>query len=392
MKRTLGIVACLAVLASAGALAAPSAVEALQENPLVAPVDPEIPVALLVDLSSGQTLFAREAERRFVPASVTKVMTVYTAFNLVDRGELSLDRVVEIDREVAEEWGGEGSTLFLEEGDRLTVGQLLLGVTTVSANDGAVALGKAAAGSLDNWLALMNEDAVKLGMRDSYFGSPNGYPDEGRTYTSARDLVRLAEAMTTRFPELYKRYFGHRGLTYNGIAQDNHDPITGVVEGADGMKTGYTRQAGYTFLGSAEREGRRLAVVIAGAPTVAIRNRASRQLLEWGFDNFASRRLLPAGIEVGEAMVQDGSQISVPLRTESEVFANLPRGRDDGADLSVLYRGPIEAPIKAGDRVATLRVAIAGQEPHDVPLLAGEDVAKANAWQRLRNGIAGLFR
>ena len=392
MKRTLGIVACLAVLASAGAPAAPSAVEALQGNPQVAPVDPEIPVALLVDLSSGQTLFAREAERRFVPASVTKVMTVYTAFNLVDRGELSLDRVVEIDREVAEEWGGEGSTLFLEEGDRLTVGQLLLGVTTVSANDGAVALGKAAAGSLDNWLALMNEDAVKLGMRDSYFGSPNGYPDEGRTYTSARDLVRLAEAMTTRFPELYKRYFGHRGLTYNGIAQDNHDPITGVVEGADGMKTGYTRQAGYTFLGSAERDGRRLAVVIAGAPTVAIRNRASRQLLEWGFDNFASRRLLPAGIEVGEAMVQDGSQISVPLRTESEVFANLPRGRDDGADLSVLYRGPIEAPIKAGDRVATLRVAIAGQEPHDVPLLAGEDVAKANAWQRLRNGIAGLFR
>ena len=392
MKRILGIVACLAVLASAGAPAAPSAVGALQGNPLVAPVDPEIPVALLVDLSSGQTLFAREAERRFVPASVTKVMTVYTAFNLVDRGELSLDRVVEIDREVAEEWGGEGSTLFLEEGDRLTVGQLLLGVTTVSANDGAVALGKAAAGSLDNWLALMNEDAVKLGMRDSYFGSPNGYPDEGRTYTSARDLVRLAEAMTTRFPELYKRYFGHRGLTYNGIAQDNHDPITGVVEGADGMKTGYTRQAGYTFLGSAERDGRRLAVVIAGAPTVAIRNRASRQLLEWGFDNFASRRLLPAGIEVGEAMVQDGSQISVPLRTESEVFANLPRGRDDGADLSVLYRGPIEAPIKAGDRVATLRVAIAGQEPHDVPLLAGEDVAKANAWQRLRNGIAGLFR
>ena len=392
MKRILGIVACLAVLASAGAPAAPSAVEALQGNPQVAPVDPEIPVALLVDLSSGQTLFAREAERRFVPASVTKVMTVYTAFNLVDRGERSLDRVVEIDREVAEEWGGEGSTLFLEEGDRLTVGQLLLGVTTVSANDGAVALGKAAAGSLDNWLALMNEDAVKLGMRDSYFGSPNGYPDEGRTYTSARDLVRLAEAMTTRFPELYKRYFGHRGLTYNGIAQDNHDPITGVVEGADGMKTGYTRQAGYTFLGSAERDGRRLAVVIAGAPTVAIRNRASRQLLEWGFDNFASRRLLPAGIEVGEAMVQDGSQISVPLRTESEVFANLPRGRDDGADLSVLYRGPIEAPIKAGDRVATLRVAIAGQEPHDVPLLAGEDVAKANAWQRLRNGIAGLFR
>jgi len=383
-------VACLAVLAATSSVAAPSPteIEAVDNSP----VDPEIPVALLVDLSTGQTLFSREPDRRFVPASVTKVMSVYTAFDLIDRGKLSLDQVVTIDKEVADDWGGEGSTLFLKEGDRLTIGELLLGVTTVSANDGAVALAKAAAGSLDNWLVLMNENAARLGMHDSHFGLPNGYMDEGRTYTSARDLIRLTEAITTRFPDLYKRYIGHHGMSYHGIAQNNHDPITGVVPGADGIKTGYTEQAGYNFLGSAERGGRRLAMVIAGAPSPAIRNKSSRQLIEWGFRNFSSRELLPKGSEVGEAMVQGGSATSVALFTEAPVFANLPVGQDSGATLSLRYRGPIDAPIRRGDEVATLRIAIAGQEPHDVSLVAGADVGKANAWQRLRNGVAGLLR
>jgi D-alanyl-D-alanine carboxypeptidase (penicillin-binding protein 5/6) len=382
------IVACLVVLASAGSAAVP----AVQAEAVPAPVDPEIPVALLVDLSTGQTLYSREPDRRFVPASVTKVMSIYTAFDLIDRGKLSLDRVVTIDKQVADEWGGKGSTLFLQEGDRLTISELLLGVTTVSANDGAVALAKAAAGSVDNWLVLMNQNAAALGMHDSHFGRPNGYMDEGRTYTSARDLVRLTDAMTSRFPDLYKRFFGHRGMTYHGIAQNNHDPITGVVPGADGIKTGFTEQAGYNFLGSADRGGRRLAMVIAGAPSPAIRNKSSRQLIEWGFDNFASRELLPKGTAVGEAMVQNGSATGVPLLTESPVFANLPVGQDAKASLSLRYRGPIEAPIRRGEEVATLRVAIAGQQAHDVPLVAGADVGTANAWQRLRNGVAGLFR
>lgn len=391
MRPIISIVACLAVLASAGSAAMP-ATQVSQSLVDASPVDPEVPVALLVDLSTGQILYAREPDRRFMPASVTKVMSVYTAFDLIDRGKLSLDRVITIDKEVADDWGGEGSTLFLKQGDQLTIGELLLGVTTVSANDGAVALAKAAAGSLDNWVALMNQNAARLGMRDSHFGLPNGYMDEGRTYTSARDLVRLADALTTRFPELYRRFIGHHGMSYHGIAQNNHDPITGVVPGADGIKTGFTYQAGYNFLGSAERGGRRLAMVIAGAPTPAIRNKSSRQLIEWGFANFTSRELLPRGTELGAARVQDGSATTVPLLTEAPVFVNLPVGHDAGARLSLRYRGPVEAPIHKGDEVATLRIAIAGQEPHDVPLVAGADIGKANALQRLRNGLAGLFR
>ena len=373
----------------AAPLAAPGDPSAFATS--IAPVDPEIPIALLVDLSSGQTLFAREADRRFVPASVTKVMTAYTAFRLIDEGKLSPDTPVTISDEVAELWSGEGSSMFLEAGDRVTVGELLLGITTVSGNDASVALSIAAAGTQENWLALMNANAAELGMRDTHFGTPNGWPDEGRTYTSARDLAILAEALTMRYPGLYRRFFGHRGMRYNGIAQDNHDPVTGVVEGADGMKTGYTRQSGYNFLGSAQRGSRRLVMVVAAAPTASIRNRTARDLLRWGFDAFESRVVLPPDTPVGEALVQNGAEGSVRLRTEGEVLASVPQGRDADVSLSVRYRGPIEAPIAAGQPVAFLRVSLPGQAPHDVPLVAAEAVTRANPLQRLRNGLIGLF-
>ena len=356
-----------------------------------APVAPEIPVVLLVDLSSGQTLFSRDADRRFVPASVTKVMTAYTAFRLIDEGKLSLDTPVVISQELEDEWSGEGSSMFLKAGDRLSVGELLLGVTTVSANDAAVVIAETAVGSLDKWLELMNANAAELGMRDTHFGTPNGWPDEGRTYTSARDLAVLAEAMTTRFPGLYRSYVGHRGMRYNNIAQDNHDPITGVVDGADGIKTGYTRESGYNFLGSAERGGRRLVMVVAAAPSASVRNRTARDLMRWGFDAFESRVILPGDIPVGRARVQNGADGSVGLQTGGEVLASVPPGSLGAVTLTVRYRGPIEAPVAKGQQVAFLRVAIAGQAPHDVPLVAAEAVPQANAFQRFVNGLFGLL-
>lgn len=370
--------------------AAPAEIIALP-SATAPPVPDDIPVALLIDLSSGQTLFAREPDRRFVPASVTKVMTAYTAFRLIGQGKLRPETPVTISPEVAEVWSGEGSSMFLKAGDRVTVDQLLLGVTTVSANDGAVALAMAAVGSQQAWLELMNRNAAELGMRDTHFGTPNGWPDEGRTYTSARDLAILAEAMTMRYPELYRRYVGRHGMQYNGIAQNNHDPVTGVVDGADGIKTGYTRQAGYNFLGSAERDGRRLVMVIAGAPTASLRNTAARDLLRWGFDAFESRQVLPSELQVGHARVQDGAADRVALRTGRAVLASVPLERLDAVKLSIRYRGPVEAPIAKGQQVAFLHVEVPGQQPHDVPLVAAEAVDRANVVERLRNGLLGLF-
>lgn len=354
-----------------------------------APVPAEVPVALLVDLSTGQVLFSRQADRRFVPASVTKVMTAYTAFKLVKEGRLNPDKQVVIAQQLEDDWWNEGSTMFLKAGDRVTVGQLILGITTVSANDAAVVVAQESVGSLDAWLRQMNRNAAELGMRDTHFGTPNGWPDEGRTFTSARDLAILGEALVVRFPDLYHRFFGHRGMTYGAITQANHDPVTGVVDGADGIKTGYTRQAGYNFLGSAERGGRRLVMVIAAAPTAAIRDKTARDLLRWGFDSFATRAVLPGNTPVGRAQVQNGAEHEVELVTGNPVLASVPQGQADDLRLSIRYRGPVEAPVKKGQRVAWLYVQSHGHPPHNVPLLAARDVPQANLWQRLRNGLGG---
>ncbi|MDD3797700.1 MAG: D-alanyl-D-alanine carboxypeptidase [Novosphingobium sp.] len=355
-----------------------------------APDPQDVPIALLADLNSGQVLHAREADRRFVPASVTKVMTAFLAFELIGEGRLSPDRVLTMDHEIFREWARKGSSMFLGDGARVTVDELLHGITTVSANDACIVLAKGAAGSTDKWVAMMNAKARELGMTDSHFGTPNGWMDDGRTFVSARDLMKLARAMITRHPELYRRYVGHRTFAYGGIQQANHDPMLGRVAGADGIKTGYTRQAGYNYLGTAQRDGRRLVMVLAGTARPNIRARAARAYIEWGFTHFANRRLFPANAVVGTAQVQDGSALSVPLVAPQAVIVSYARGTKPPISLRIHYSGPLKAPIRKGAEVAKLEVTIKGQQPIHVPLAAGEAVAQANWWQRLRNGLAGI--
>lgn len=351
-----------------------------------APVPAEIPVALLVDLSTGQKLYAREENRRFVPASVTKVMTAYTAFKLIEDGKLRPQTRFAYTRELEDAWYGEGSSMFLRAGEQPSVGQLLLGITTVSGNDASVALAIAATGSVENWLALMNENAADLGMHNTHFGSANGYPDGGQTYTSAHDLALLAKAITQRYPALYARYFGHRSLRWRDIVQQNHDPVTGRVAGADGIKTGYTREAGYTFLGSAQRGGRRLVLVLAGAPDANTRDNTARALLEWGFDAFRQEMIVPAHTTLGRAQVQNGASASVALRTPDAVIATLPVGADKTRwTMEIVYRGPVQAPIVAGDRIAHLRISLDGDLAMEVPLEAAASVPEANFVQRIIN-------
>ncbi|MCB2065392.1 MAG: D-alanyl-D-alanine carboxypeptidase [Erythrobacter sp.] len=347
---------------------------------------------MLIDISNGQTLFTRQADRRFMPASVTKVMTAYTAFKLIQAGELQPGERFTYTPELEEAWYGEGSNMFLRAGEQPTVGQLLLGITTVSGNDASVALAVAATGSLENWVALMNANAAELGMNDTHFGSANGFPDGGQTYTSAHDLALLGTALVRDYPSLYHRYFGHRQLRWRNIAQQNHDPVTGRVEGADGMKTGYTREAGFTFLGSAERDGRRLVMVLAGSPDDEVRDDAARALLEWGFAEFTPQVVIPGGTHLGMADVQDGASRSVALRAPQDVVADLPRGVDAShLTMELVYRGPVQAPIAAGDAIARLRLSIDGQPVMEVPLEAADSVPQAGPFRRVVNAFAKLL-
>jgi len=374
------------------ALALASAAGSADPEPGAVQPFPGAPIALLADLSSGQVLFSREADRRFMPASITKVMTAFLAFELMDDGELSPGQSYMMSENAYREWHGKGSRMFLDRSAPVTVETLLLGITSVSANDAAVVLAEGAAGSVDNWVAMMNAKAREIGMTDSHFGTPNGWMDEGRTFTTATDLAILAREMIVRHPDLYRFYFGREGMTYRGIAQANHDPITGRVEGADGIKTGFTNQAGYGFLGSAERDGRRLVMVAATAPTPRDRNEASIAMMEWGFEAFDTRKLYARGGYVGEAQVQEGARSTVPLVAAGPIHATFPDGARVTPRLTIRYDGPLEAPLEEGAHVADLEIAIEGAPPSRVPLLTGEAVPQANAWQRLVNGVVGVFR
>jgi len=375
------LAAVAALLAGVPALAARPIVPAI-------PSAEDAPIALLVDVSSGQTLYAREADRRFMPASLTKVMTTFLAFERIDQGKLFLQQVTAMRPETFREWQAVGSTMYLPENQPVTIDELLHGVTTVSANDGAVVLAEAALGSVPAWTAAMNRTAQELGMRDSHFGTANGWMDEGRTWTTARDLATLGTAMVIRHPELYRHFVGARSLSYNGIAQRNHDPISGVVSGADGIKTGFTNQAGYGFLGSAQRGGRRLMMVVAGSPTGRQRNQGAKAFIEWGFRAFDSRVLFPAGAELTRARIQNGGLRRVAAIAPRPIRLAVPKGQSPNVSLKVRYHGPLQAPIEKGETIAELAIFLDGEQVSTLPLVAERSVASATQLQRMFNGIA----
>jgi len=375
-----------------GALAMPARAQLPFEQVLSAiPREDEAPVAILVDITSGQVLHARNPDRRFMPASVTKVMTLYLAFELIEQGRLDPAQVFTMSPVVAREWRRKGSTMFLDAGERVRVDDLLLGIANVSANDGAAVLGEGQAGSVAAWTLAMNDTARGIGMSGSHFGTPNGFPDEGRTFTTANDLVRLARAMITRHPDKFGYYIGRAGFDYKGIAQVNHDPLIGHVAGADGIKTGFTNESGFSYLGTARRNGQRLVLVLAGVENGHLRARLARAYMEWGFTAFEHRRLFAPGQAVGEARVQNGDARSLALVGKGAVAVNLPRGSAGKLAATIRYEGPLRAPIASGQEIAVLEVTAPGTAPARIPLYAAEAVGVAGPFDRIINAVAGLF-
>ncbi|PKP91228.1 MAG: D-alanyl-D-alanine carboxypeptidase [Alphaproteobacteria bacterium HGW-Alphaproteobacteria-14] len=364
------------------------------ESGAIAPAVPradEAPVALLVDLSNGQVLHARNPDRRFVPASVTKVMTLYLAFDLIEAGKLDPAQVFTMTPAIARDWRRTGSTMFLDTGERVRVDDLLIGIANVSANDGAAVLATGQAGSIAAWTAEMNRTALALGMTGSHFGTPNGWPDEGRTFTTANDLVKLARAMMARHPDKFGYYIGRMGFDYKGIAQINHDPMIGRIAGADGFKTGFTNESGFSYLGTAQRNGQRLVLVLAGVENGRLRGRLARTYIEWGFSAFERRQLFDAGAVVGTARVQDGSARRVPLVARGPVTINLPHGMTGELSATIRYEGPLRAPFAGGEQVAVLEVTAPGMARAAIPLFTAEAVATAGPLDRIFNAFAGLF-
>lgn len=357
----------------------------------VPPATVDSPIALLVDLSAGQTLFARNAEARMLPASMTKAMSALIAFDMIKAGKLREDAVVTVRAETAARWAGKGTTLSLRSGEKVTVSDLLHGLGTASANDAAVVLAESAMASEQAWIAAMNVRARGLGMRGSHFASSSGWPDGGRTYVTARDMVRLAQALIVEHPELYRRYIGRKSFAWRGQMLTSHDPLAEVLPGADGIKTGFTNQAGYTFLGAVRRDGRRLVLVIGKAQSESARASAATALAEWGYAAWDSRAFLRPDWIVGSAQVQNGAKREVSLAVPRSFALTIPKGANPRVSARVVYTGPLRAPIAKGDKVGGLEVQIDGQPPHYLPLVAVHGVKRAGPIDRLLNGLLGLL-
>lgn len=349
------------------------------------------PIALLADLSSGQVLYARAANQRFLPASMTKAMTALVAFDLIKAGRLDEEALIAVRPEAAARWAGKGTTLNLRGGEKVSVHDLLMGTTTVSANDAAVVLGEGALGSVEEWTAAMNARAAALGMTGSHFASANGFPDHRRTYVTANDLVRLAMALTEEHPALYRRYFGHQAMIWRSAPLRSHDPLAGLLPGADGIKTGHSYEAGFNFLGSVVRGNRRLVLVIGQSATEPGRAKAARALAEWGYQAWDSRAFLTPGYVVGAAKVQGGTARSVALGVPRSFTLSTPKGALAMVTGQIVYDGPLHAPLGKGQPVARLEIHVAGQPVHTLPLVTLSAVESAGPIDRIINGLLGLF-
>jgi D-alanyl-D-alanine carboxypeptidase (penicillin-binding protein 5/6) len=358
----------------------------------------EAPIAYLVDLSSGAELLAKNADQRIPPASMAKMMTTELAFELIDEGKLSLDKMCTVRPETWRQWHSAGSTMFLSANEQVSVRNLLHGIVTLSGNDASVVLAECVAGTEDGYVARMNVLADKLGMTNSQFGNTTGWPDEGRTYVTARDLATLAKASIERHPKLYKQFYGQEkftwGKTLGGgepITQGNRNPLLGKIAGADGLKTGHTEEAGYGFTGSAEQNGRRLVMVVAGLPSWNARVNESTRLMSWGFNAWEAKPLFKSGQQVGTAQVQLGSDGEVPLVAPRDLAVTLPAGLLGDSQLKVRYKGPIKAPIAKGQHVADLVVTTGETPPQVMPLVAGEAVGEAGFFTRAWIGLKQLL-
>src|SRR3954451_3455044 len=357
--------------------------------------------AYLIDVSSGAVLYEKNADARMPPASMAKMMTVEVAFELIDKKQLPLNKMCTVRPETWQKWHGPaaGSTMFLSPNEQVSVENLLHGIVTLSGNDASVVLAECIAGTEPAFADQMNALAKRIGLTNSHFGTANGWPDNGVTYVSARDLATLARSEIENHYKLYKQFYSQPSFTWGktlGSGQDinqaNRNPILGAVPGADGLKTGHTDEAGYGFTGSAEQNGRRLIEVVAGLDSWNARVEESTRLIQWGFGAWQAKPLFQQGAKVGTAQVQMGSSSEVPLVAPRNLAVTVPAGLSTGAiQMKIRYNGPLAAPIKKGQEVAQLVVTTADTPPQIVPLVAGEDVGRAGFFGRVWLGLKSLF-
>ncbi|WLW63401.1 D-alanyl-D-alanine carboxypeptidase family protein [Achromobacter aegrifaciens] len=343
---------------------------------------------LLLDETSGQVIASHAATTRIEPASLTKIMTAYVVFEALSKKELSAAQMVTVSTRAWKVPAG-SSKMFLEPGSKVSVDDLLRGLMIQSGNDAAIALAEAVSGSVEAFVARMNETAARLGLHATHFASPHGLPDPG-TYSTASDLSVLATRYIRDFPQLYKTYDSAKHFTYNKITQPNRNRLLWLDPSVDGLKTGHTESAGFCIVATAQRpngaDQRRLITVVVGTASDKLRTQESRELLEWGFQGFNTIKLYARGQAVATPEVWKGEQDSLKAGFARDAYVTVPAG----AKVEPVWtpQDPLIAPIAAQSTVGAVRVLVDGKPAMQFPVVALEPVAEAGfagrAWDSIR--------
>jgi len=356
----------------------------------------DAPTAILIEASSGAVLFEKNADELRAPSSMMKLMTVEVVFDALTRGEIKLNDEYKVSENSWRKGGAPGgnSTMFAAIHSSVPVADLLRGAIIQSGNDSCMVLAEGMEGNEAAFAERMTKRARELGMSQSTFGNSSGLPDPGNKMT-VRELAILARHIIRTYPEFYK-IFGEREFTWNKIRQLNRNPLLASMEGADGFKTGFTKEGGYGMVGSAVQSDIRLIVVVNGLESSDDRASAARKLLEWGFKNFEVRTLFAANQTVGYAKVFGGESGSVALASKEPVKVMVQKNGNDKLIARLVYEGPVHAPVKSGQPVGVVKVWRGKQIAVETPLYTVGAVGSGSTVQRAVDGagelMIGLFR
>ena len=363
--------------------------------PVLVPSPPKLAASswILMDATTGKVIVEENADESLPPASLTKMMTDYIAAAEIEAGRITLDDEVPISERA---WRTGGSKMFVRVGDRVRLEDLIRGIVIQSGNDASVAVAEYIAGSEEAFADLMNQQAYLLGMKNSQFRNPTGWPAEGH-YSSARDLALLARQIIVEHPDHYA-YYSEREFTYGTdfqtgepITQRNRNGLLWLDQTVDGMKTGHTEEAGYCLVASAERNGMRLISVVLGTDSTRARVQESQTLLRYGFRFYETLEVFAGGAELERQQVWKGAREDVAVGLPEDLVMTLVRGRYDDLEASVTVQPWLVAPLSAGDEIGSLTVSLDGDVLHEGPLVIVEDVPEAGFFLRVWHSLYLFF-
>lgn len=343
---------------------------------------------LVTDFNSGHVIATQNAKMRVEPASLTKIMTAYLSLKALKNGHLQLTQTLPVSEKA---WKVEGSKMFIEPNKPVTVDELLHGMITVSGNDASITLAEGIASSEELFAGMMNQEAQRLGMKNTHYMNATGLPDP-QHYTTAEDLSKLATALINDFPEEYKRLYSIKEYQYNNIKQPNRNRLLWLDPYVDGMKTGHTESAGYCLISSAKRDNTRRISVVLGAPTDAARATESQKLLNYSFQFFDSTLVYKKDQNVNQLKVWKGSDNLLNSTVANDLYLTLPKGEYANVKAVISSTQPLIAPIKKGQVVGTVKFMLNGKIIDQRPLVAAKAVETAGILGRAWDSIKLLIQ